>query len=43
MKRAYPPLSTLDADIALSPTSMTGEQGIHARLLVFGFQEEFFG
>lgn len=39
----YPPLSTLDADVALSPTLMTGEQGIHARLLAFGFQEEFFG
>jgi len=39
----YPPLSTLDADVALSPTLMTGEQGIHARLLAFGFEEEFFG
>lgn len=39
----YPPLSTLDADIALSPTLMTGEPDIHARLLAFGFGEEFFG
>ncbi len=39
----YLPLSTLDADIALSPTLMTGEQKIHARLLAFGFKEEFFG
>ena len=40
---AYPPLSTLDADVALSPTLMSKEQGIHARLLAFGFEEEFFG
>jgi hypothetical protein len=33
----------LDADVALSPTLMTGEQGIHARLLAFGFEEQFFG
>ena len=39
----YPPLSTLDADVALSPTLWTGEPGIHARLLEFGFEEEFFG
>jgi hypothetical protein len=39
----YPPLSTLDADVALSPTLMTGETGIHVRLLAFGFEEEFFG
>jgi hypothetical protein len=39
----YPPLSTLDADVALSPTLMTGGPGIHARLLAFGFEEEFFG
>lgn len=39
----YPPLSTLDADVALSPTLMTGELGIHVRLLAFGFEEEFFG
>jgi hypothetical protein len=39
----YPPLSTLDADVALSPTLITGERGIHARLLAFGFEEEFFG
>ena len=39
----YPPLSTLDADVALSPTLMTGERGIHARLLASGFEEEFSG
>ena len=39
----YPPLSTLDADVALPPTLIAGEQGIHARLLAFGFKEEFFG
>jgi hypothetical protein len=27
----------------LSPTLMIGELGIHARLLAFGFEEEFFG
>ena len=32
----YPPLSTLDADVALSAALMTGEPGIHARLLAFG-------
>ena len=39
----YPPLTTLDADVALPPTLVAGEQGIHARLLAFGFEEEFFG
>jgi hypothetical protein len=39
----YPPLSTLDADVALSPTLMSGAMDIHARLLAFGFKEEFFG
>jgi hypothetical protein len=39
----YPPLSTLDADLALSPTLTTGEPSIHARLLAFGFEQEFFG
>ena len=39
----YPPLSTLDADVAMSSTLMIEEQGIHARLLAFGFEEEFFG
>jgi hypothetical protein len=33
----------LDADVALPPTLMTGEPGLHARLLDFGFKEEFFG
>jgi hypothetical protein len=39
----YPPLSTLDADVALAPGLITGEAGIRARLLAFGFEEEFFG
>jgi len=39
----HPPLSTLDADIALSPALMAGDKGIHSRLLAFGFSEEFFG
>jgi hypothetical protein len=39
----YPPLATLDADVALSPTLTAGEQNIHARLLAFDFKDEFFG
>jgi hypothetical protein len=39
----YPPLSTLDADIALPSTLMAGEGEIRARLVDFGFTEEFFG
>jgi hypothetical protein len=36
-------LTTLDADVALSPKMMSGAMDIHARLLAFGFKEEFFG
>lgn len=39
----YPPLSTLDADVALSPAVIAGETDIRTRLLNFGFTEEFSG
>src|SRR5438477_404587 len=39
----YPPLSTLDADIALPAVVIAGESDIRSRLLNFGFIEEFSG
>ncbi|HEV8043059.1 MAG TPA: GSU2403 family nucleotidyltransferase fold protein [Bryobacteraceae bacterium] len=39
----YPPLSTLDTDIALPERPPMGEQDIRSRLLAHGFSEEFFG
>ncbi len=39
----YPPLSTLDADVAVPAQLPVGEQDIRARLLAHGFAEEFLG
>jgi hypothetical protein len=39
----YPPLRTLDTDIALLPGVSLREQDIRSRLIVHGFQEEFLG
>jgi Nucleotidyltransferase len=39
----YPPLSTLDADVAVPTRLPAGEQDIRARLLAHGFTEEFLG
>jgi Nucleotidyltransferase len=39
----YPPLSTLDTDIAVPTILPIREQDIRARLLAHGFNEEFFG
>jgi Nucleotidyltransferase len=39
----YPPLNTLDTDIALPGRFPVGEQDIRSRLLANGFSEEFFG
>lgn len=39
----YPPLSTLDVDVALWSTAIAGETDIRTRLLNFGFTEEFSG
>jgi len=37
----YPPLSTLDADVAVPAILPVGEEDIRARLLTHGFLEEF--
>ncbi len=42
-KLRYPPLTTLDSDIALPPKMEVREQAILERLLEAGFQEEFLG
>ena len=39
----YPPLSTLDTDVAVPAELPVGEQDIRARLLAHGFAEEFLG
>jgi hypothetical protein len=39
----YPPLSTLDTDIALPATLPIEQLDVRARLLAHGFSEEFFG
>jgi hypothetical protein len=39
----YPPLMTLDTDIAVPAKLRAGEQDLRERLLAFGFTEEFFG
>ena len=39
----YPPLATLDADIAMPATLPVGGQDIRERLLAHGFTEEFLG
>jgi hypothetical protein len=39
----YPPLSTLDADVAVPANLPVGEQDIRARLMAHGFTEEFLG
>jgi Nucleotidyltransferase len=39
----YPPLSTLDTDIALPERPPMEEEDIRSRLLAHGFSEEFFG
>ncbi len=39
----YPPLSTLDADVAVPAILPAGEQDIRARLMAHGFTEEFLG
>lgn len=39
----YPPLRTLDTDIALLPGVSLREQDIRSRLIVHGFEEEFLG
>jgi hypothetical protein len=39
----YPPLITLDADVAVPATLPAGEQDIRARLMAQGFTEEFSG
>lgn len=39
----YPPLSTLDTDIAVPAQLPVGDQDIRARLLAHGFSEEFLG
>lgn len=40
---SYPPLSTLDADVAVPHAIAAGEQDIRSRLLAHGFKEEFLG
>jgi hypothetical protein len=40
---AYPPLTTLDSDIAVPSKIEAKETSIRDRLLVAGFQEEFIG
>lgn len=42
-KLDYPPLTTLDADVAVPPKLPVGEQDIRARLLAHSFAEEFLG
>jgi hypothetical protein len=39
----YPPLTTLDTDVAVPAKLPVGEQDIRARLLAHGFMEEFLG
>lgn len=39
----YPPLTTIDADVALPANLVDHEQGIRVRLLESGFTEEFLG
>jgi hypothetical protein len=39
----YPPLNTLDADVALPASLVVGEQDIRARLVAHGFTEELLG
>ena len=39
----YPPLTTLDTDVAVPERLPVGEQDIRARLLAHGFTEEFLG
>src|SRR5260370_38910873 len=39
----YPPLSTLDADLAVPAKLPSGKQDIRARLIAHGFTEEVFG
>jgi hypothetical protein len=39
----YPPLTTLDSDVALPPKIEVKETNIRERLLAAGFQEEFLG
>jgi len=39
----YPPLTTLDTDVAVPAKLPVGEQDIRARLLAHGFTEEFLG
>ena len=39
----YPPLTTLDTDVAVPGQLPVGEQDIRARLLAHGFSEEFLG
>ena len=39
----YPPLTTLDTDVAVPANLPVGEQDIRARLLAHGFTEEFLG
>jgi len=42
-KLDYPPLTTLDTDVAVPAKLPVGEQDIRARLLAHGFTEEFLG
>jgi hypothetical protein len=39
----YPPLTTLDTDVAVPAQLRVGEQDIRGRLLAHGFREEFMG
>lgn len=39
----YPPLMTLDADIAVPVDLSTQDQDVRERLVAAGFREEFFG
>ncbi len=39
----YPPLMTLDADVALPAKLPAGEKNIRERLVAYGFKEEFLG
>jgi hypothetical protein len=39
----YPPLGTLDTDVAVPRKVTVGEQDVRARLLAHGFTEEFLG
>src|SRR5260370_6524019 len=39
----YPPLTTLDTDVAVPAKLPAGEQDIRERLLAYGFTEEFLG